>query len=299
MFSRFLLSVLFLSLGVFPLLAQYAPAAGIPGTTAIHADSSIIQFWASSVSVQRGWMNLADTALGRANFGNDTAVFGKADNNVLSLGDGGIATVQFEHPISNGPGWDFVVFENSFDGAYLELAHVEVSSDGQHFVRFPSHSLTSDTPQVQAFGTLDPTKINNLAGKYKVMYGTPFDLEAFISLSSVNINQITHIRIVDVVGSVQSIYGSQDTAGNLINDPWPTAFASSGFDLDAVGVIHSPVNIPSPEHLSENTQVSLFPNPCAGILTIRIADFLEVQNVEFYRWTTIAPVYDISKPIHT
>ena len=29
-----------------------------------------------------------------------------------------------------------------------------------------------------------------------------------------------------------------DSLGNWINDPWPTNFQTSGFDLDAVGVIH-------------------------------------------------------------
>jgi hypothetical protein len=278
---QLILSLSFMVL-VIPLQAQYAPAAGMPGTTAIHADSSIIQFWASKVQIQRGWVNVADTSMGLASHGKDSAALGKANIQVISLGDGGVATLQFEHPISNGPGWDFVVFENSFDGHYLELAHVEVSSDGQHFVRFPSHSLTPTQAQIPAFGTLDPTKLNNLAGKYKGMYGTPFDLEDFIMLSSVNINQITHIRIIDVVGSVQSAYGSMDTAGNFINDPWPTAFPSSGFDLDAVGVIHSPVNISSSEYKNPDAKITLYPNPCFGVLRIQVEDFHEVQNVELY-----------------
>lgn len=269
---------------VFSLQAQYAPAAGMPGSTAIHADSSIIQSWASSVSVQRGWINAADTSLGLASFGGDSAALGKADNNIISLGDGGVATLQFELPIKNGPGWDFVVFENSFDGAYLELAHVEVSSDGQHFVRFPSHSLTPTAQQVGAFGTIDPTQINNLAGKYKVMYGTPFDLEEFIALSSVNINQITHVRLVDVFGSVQSAFGSKDTAGNYINDPWPTAFPSSGFDLDAVGIIHSTVGIEKQESKTSFAQIQLatFPNPANTSVTVRWETSHAVEKLELY-----------------
>ena len=33
-------------------------------------------------------------------------------------------------------------------------------------------------------------------------------------------------------------YDFKDSKENMINDPWPTPFASSGFDLDAVGVIN-------------------------------------------------------------
>ena len=53
------------------------------------------------------------------------------------------------------------------------------------------------------------------------------------------------MRIIDVVGSINPEYGSVDRDSNLINDPWPTNFAQSGFDLDAVGVINStiPLNI--------------------------------------------------------
>jgi hypothetical protein len=43
--------------------------------------------------------------------------------------------------------------------------------------------------------------------------------------------------------------GSRDSKGNIINDPWPTNFASSGFDLDAVGVINQGIlnGLTSPE----------------------------------------------------
>ena len=34
------------------------------------------------------------------------------------------------------------------------------------------------------------------------------------------------------------IYCNYDNSNNKINDPWPTPFPSSGFDLDAIGVIN-------------------------------------------------------------
>ena len=43
-----------------------------------------------------------------------------------------------------------------------------------------------------------------------------------------------------------------------MNDPYPTAFPNGGFDLDAVGVIHSLINsIPEENH----ELVRVYPNP--------------------------------------
>ena len=44
-----------------------------------------------------------------------------------------------------------------------------------------------------------------------------------------------------------------------INDPWPTPFPSSGFDLDAVGVIHQ--NTTSQIDIDENYFTLSYPNP--------------------------------------
>lgn len=264
----------FLSIFAF---SQYAPGVGMPGTTAIHMDSAIFIGWATNATVNPSWVNISDTTSGKVNLGTSVSALGKADNDVVSLGDGGFAVLSFAHPIINGPGWDFAIFENSFDGQYLELAFVEVSSDGVNFARFPAHSLSSTQSQIQAFGTLDPTKINNLAGKYKAGYGTPFDLEELSFLSSVNVNAITHIRIIDVVGSIDTNYASFDTAGNIINDPWPTIFPSSGFDLDAVGVIHSALSIGDN---SKEIKISLYPNPATEIVNLVTSSENRIINIE-------------------
>jgi len=92
--------------------------------------------------------------------------------------------------------------------------------------------------QTGSFGATLPTRIHNLAGKYRLPYGTPFDLNDIAHISYINPENVRYVRIVDVVGSIDSTWGSRDSKGNLINDPFPTNFASSGFDLDAVGVIH-------------------------------------------------------------
>ena len=49
--------------------------------------------------------------------------------------------------------------------------------------------------------------------------------------------------IVDVVGSIDPLYATHDSLGNIVIDPWPTAFASGGFDLDGMGVIHQSARV--------------------------------------------------------
>ncbi|MBU3677574.1 MAG: hypothetical protein FGM54_10425, partial [Chitinophagaceae bacterium] len=44
---------------------QFAPQAGQIGSTAIYKDSSIMLAWGDSCRVERGWMNIADTLLGK------------------------------------------------------------------------------------------------------------------------------------------------------------------------------------------------------------------------------------------
>ena len=68
---------------------------------------------------------------------------------------------------------------------------------------------------------------------------------------ALDLNWIPFVRLIDVVGSIDSVWGSRDSKGRLINDPWPSPFPSSGFDLDAVGVIHNTLSVgqvPNREH---------------------------------------------------
>ena len=247
--------------------AQFAPGVGLDGSQALYKDSVVFKFWASACSAKIGWLNIADKNLGKPTVGDTQSVLGKAGTNgVLSLGDAGEAIVTFDYPISNGDGPDFAVFENGFNNSFLELAFVEVSSDGIHFVRFLATSLSDTSVQLDNNAAMDATKINNLAGKYKANYGTPFDLEELKDSFGLNLKAITHVKILDVVGSINPMFGSRDAKNNLINDPYPTPYPSAGFDLDAVGVIHS-------ESLGleeANIQFSIFPNPSTGVFTINV-----------------------------
>jgi hypothetical protein len=201
--------------------------------------------------------------LGYASAGDSSSVIGIAGaSGVVSLGDGGNAIVSFLYPVKDGPSWDFAVFENSFNDDFLELAFVEVSSDGVNFFRFPSHSLTDTSVQVGSFGSTQANEIDNLAGKYRGLYGTPFDLQELSGISGLDLTHITKIRIIDVVGCIQNQYASYDSGGRKVNDPWPTPFPGGGFDLDAVGVIHQNTTA-GIEEKEEKSLISIYPNPCS------------------------------------
>lgn len=232
----------FVSLLSLQLFAQsFAPAPGFPGTTAIHKDSSAIAFWAWEIDLQRGYLDISDKNLGYASFGLPGLGLYEAEGNsfdVVSLGDSGVAVLTFPYPVSNGEGYDFAVFENGFTDNYLELAFVEVSSDGINYERFPAISELQDTLQMGNYEFWDCGYVHNFAGKYRQGFGTPFDLQELAG-TGIDINNITHVKIIDVIGSINPLYGSFDSQGNVINDPWPSGFESGGFDLDGVAVIHS------------------------------------------------------------
>lgn len=244
---------------------SYAPDAGQVGTTAIYKDSSAIVNWASSCEVTRGWQNCLDTTLGKASSGSAVNATGKSgQNGTVSLGDNGEAILSFDHPIMNGNGPDFAVFENGFNHTFLELAFVEVSTNGIDYVRFPAYSETQTTTQINGFEELNPTYIHNLAGKYKVGYGTPFDLEDLIDSTSIDVNNINYVKVIDVIGILNHPLTSLDVNSNPINDPFPTPFPTSGFDLDAVGVLHQFVGIEKNMEL----EAIIYPNPSNGNFTI-------------------------------
>jgi len=251
-------------------VAQYPPAAGQPGTTALPADSNCFVGWANGCTVFRGFVNMTDTTVtaggsNRATYGNENAATGQADNTVVSLGDKGTAVLTFEFPIVNGPGWDFAVFENGLNDTFLELAFVEVSSNGTDFFRFPSVSLTQTDLQTGSFGSTEAFEIHNLAGKYRAMYGVPFNIDDLVDHPLLDKNNITQVRLIDVGGSVNPVYASYDFTGNIINDPFPSPFESCGFDLDAVGVI----NNTQTGVISYNAaRLKVFPDPAEDYLCV-------------------------------
>lgn len=266
-------------IALFPYLGiaqSYAPPAGQVGSTAIHMDSSIIQGWANGITLNRGYLDIATPALGYASFGEANAGLFKAEGNatdVVSLGDSGVVILTFPVKIRNEEGPDFAVFENSLWDDFLEFAFVEVSSDGTNYVRFPAISEIQTNTQLGGFASTDCRYVHNLAGKYRSGYGTPFDLEDLVDSVGIDLNAISHIKLIDVVGSIDPAHGSKDANGNLINNNYPTAFESCGFDLDAVGVIHfADLGIDEME-----TQVRIYPNPTADRCIIELDDPAKIQ----------------------
>jgi len=234
---------------------------------AIYKDSSIYVSWATGCTVHRGLQNIADSTSGYATDGDSTDALGKADGvGVVSLGDGGYAILTFDKPIVNGSGYDFAVFENGFqlnvDSLFfLELAFVEVSSDGVNYFRFPSSSITDTVNQIGNGDGINPKWLYNLAGKYMINYGTPFDLDELKNISGLNVNHITHVKVIDVVGNLENTYARRDSANRKVNDPWPTPFPSCGFDLDAVGVINQSGKSAVNDISLINSGIKIYPVP--------------------------------------
>ncbi|MCA8958755.1 MAG: hypothetical protein KDC87_21945 [Planctomycetes bacterium] len=176
-----------------------------------------------------------------------------ATSNVHSLGVDGWLTLGFDVVITNGPGADFIVFENPFrvgSQVYSEAVFVEVSSNGTDFARFPtrySGPSTSGGPFAtgyvgwyEGFAGIKP----HLGGAPGVdpadvvqVGGDSFDLEdlrnhPLVLANKLDLNRVIQIRLVDVVAGI-----SRDTAGRIIQDP-----TSGSADIDAVSVIHHVAN---------------------------------------------------------
>ena len=277
------------------LFAVFVKAQGLSNPLAMHKDSSAFVGWATSAEIVRGYVNISDTTVtythagttsNHAFFGSIPNCLGKANGQFISLGDGGYITLQFDSPIVNGNGHDFAVFENALipntipnqdSIVFFELAFVEVSSNGIDFVRFPAVSHVQTDVQMGNGDYDDCHLLTNFAGIFPVFYGYPFDLEELANEPNLDVNNITHVRLVDVVGSIDPQYGTYDSEGNIINDPYPTPYNTCGFDLDAVGVIHSLNSVQ--ENISVNANV--YPNPASDFVNLSAdRDFsVEVYNV--------------------
>lgn len=138
---------------------------------------------------------------------------------VVSLGTGGTITVEFGVDAVDGPGADFIVFENAFVAGnttvvFAEPGQVEVSADGSAWAAFPCEP--GSAPYAGCAGTrpvlasdANPVDITDPT----VAGGDAFDL------ADVGMDRARFLRITD-----RSNPALADTAG---------------FDLDAAVVIHA------------------------------------------------------------
>ncbi|MDC0935706.1 hypothetical protein OAS39_05430 [Pirellulales bacterium] len=278
-----------LNLTLFALLILPAPGA-YAGPFTSHVGSGVpadqITAWATSLEEYSPTSEVVEFDMfGGGPWNRPVHGLGPANEAYVALGDldataiaGGAApgsiTLSFRATIFDGPGDDLAVFENagtffdshSPDFIFAELAHVEVSSNGIHFARFPSTSLNLEVnggqpdpnrdqlhaPFGREFAGVNTTNIDNLAGVHPVITasdgsrvptGTPFDLadlanDPLANSGIVDVNNIRFVRLVDIPGD-----GSfTDSHGNPILDAWKTA-ESGGFDLDAIGAIYA---VPEP-----------------------------------------------------
>ena len=142
---------------------------------------------------------------------------------VVSLGIGGTITIGTGAAvIVDGPGPDFLVFENPFyagnstNYVFAELAGVEVSADGENWVVYPCNFKSEEREDWVGCAGWNPVMPLVQGDKEvldpQVVGGDPFDL------ADVGLSEVRFIRITDLTGEGQS----------------PIA----GFDLDAVGLIN-------------------------------------------------------------
>jgi hypothetical protein len=135
---------------------------------------------------------------------------------ICSIGLGGDIVLGFaHHAVVNGPGTDFVVYENAFRYAagriYAEPATVQVSQDGLTWHPFPF-----DRSTLEGCAGVTPTDPQLPHGG-----GDAFDLAA------VGMDSVRWIRLTDITQTLL------DDPGHALFDP-----TLSGFDLDAVVALH-------------------------------------------------------------
>jgi hypothetical protein len=144
---------------------------------------------------------------------------------VLSLGRGGEIVLGFgARAIEDGPGPDFVVFENPFyaggdpSQVFAEPGEVSVSEDGATFVAFPCDPTEGADPPFAGCAGVTPTlefdPEENLPLDAELSGGDAFDL------ADAGLARARFVRVTD--------RSSAEPAGE-----------TAGFDLDAVGIVHA------------------------------------------------------------
>ena len=144
---------------------------------------------------------------------------------VASLGSGGEMVLSFgEHGITDGPGPDFVVFENCFypngdeSQVFAELGEVSVSADGKRWYTFACDTVGDGEGHFPGCAGYTPTLAYDAATLDPLdpakSGGNAFDLAAL------GILRARFVKIRDLKTQ-------------------PAGSNTAGFDLDAVGVIHS------------------------------------------------------------
>jgi hypothetical protein len=194
-----------------PLGCASEPDAGDP-----YADH-VVEFEPAEASMF-GHENMPDVVLGPPG--------GLSD--VASLGCEGMIVLEFGEPgIVDGPGADFIVFENAFSEDFPEPGEIAVSEDGLTWHVFACEPISLDgcagvSPTLALPGSgIDPTD-PEVAG------GDAFDLAALAE----PLARVSFVRIRDRSRE------HWDAVGELSYCD-PGNQGAGGFDLDAVSAVHA------------------------------------------------------------
>ena len=164
---------------------------------------------------------------------------GQGSTDVVSLGSGGSIVLTFApNAIVDGPGPDFIVFENPFwiggdpSNPYAEPGEVSVSDDGTTWTPFPC-APTADPGASDGTGVAAPYPA--ACGGWQVVYSTPtngispVDPNAAgglaLDLATIGVTHANYVRIVDKTDEQCPEAG-----------PKPD---NNGFDLDAIAIINA------------------------------------------------------------
>jgi hypothetical protein len=153
---------------------------------------------------------------------------------VVSLGGGGSIVVGFgANGIVDGPGIDFVVFENPFDygsgDRYVEPGEVAVSEDGVHWTAFPCTDTTQQEPD-GGWGATRCGGMNVVVSNPYTNSISPFDVEHAggdqYDLAEIGVTSAKYVRIRNIVASEDCPDAGEKPTKN-------------GFDLDAIAIINA------------------------------------------------------------
>jgi hypothetical protein len=162
----------------------------------------------------------------------------QGSTDVVSLGSGGSIVVSFApNAIVDGPGPDFIVFENPFEiggsttNIYAEPGEVSVSDDGTTWTSFPCTPTYANASD----GTGTEPPYGSCAG-WHVVFSTPtsgispFDTttaggDAF-DLADIGVTHARYVRIVDHTAESCPETGADKPTTN-------------GFDLDAIAIVNA------------------------------------------------------------
>jgi hypothetical protein len=153
---------------------------------------------------------------------------GQGGLDVVSLGNGGSIVLSFDpNAIVDGPGVDFIVFENAFfaggnpDNPTAEVGEVSVSDDGANWTSFPCTSNRAPFGTCAGWHPVYSSPKNCISPvDPSVAGGDAFDL------AKVGVPRARYVRIID--RSMETC--SPDPANKL---------TTNGFDLDAISIVNA------------------------------------------------------------